>query len=269
MSVQVLDHISAAGSGGSQAFFWNPNAYRTDSIRVHVEIQGGNTDAQVQFRLYGRATDADTSDGGAPLHLIHEVLGDWETQGSPSYTQTRCNADGSAVFETTAFPCMKAEISAFAQGKIGVTPAAKAASTSALAFSGQPNSGDTFTLSDGFGNTVEFEFYEAGGSRSSDSAIEIGSDADGTVANTVVVINNYTDPANNSPSPSNPNAVGRPLYLSAADSGSTSVNLEVDVFGTTGNSATVATSATNVTAGTFSGGTGVDTYASVWIDEQL
>ncbi len=197
----------------------------------------------------------------APLYEIQKVVGTWEANTAPVIG---CNDTDTAAFEGTAFPIMVAEVVAFSAG----TGSAFAAAAAGLTFNSQPNNGDTLIINDGWGNSPVFRFHTSGTTPESGVPIVIGANTAATVVNTAAAINAYND---ESASPENTRTAGRQLYLSATGGDSANVVVMTSTIpGTTSNSASfTASNTSSITTANPSGGAGTDTYASLWIDDQL
>ena len=222
----------------------NPTTVRNKSVRLHLELSGGTGGgSNVTVAVEGRAAAA------APWYRIAEVVGSWQT---PSSSQVKANTDGSYAFETVAFPEMRAKLLSFSGGT-----AVQAASTTSIALLSNPSAGDWVSMDDAFGITAKFVFYSGTDLPTGDGDIPILIGVDSGTTGLALLGAIRLEAAKHR---INIDAVG--------GSQDTRIDCTHKVPGTTGNSSSITFSPASGTFFTspLSGGTGTDTYTSVWLD---
>lgn len=222
----------------------NPTTVRNKSVRFHLELSGGTGGgSNVTVAVEGRAAAA------APWYRIAEVVGSWQT---PSSSQVKANTDGSYAFETVAFPEMRAKLLSFSGGT-----AVQASSTTSIALLGNPSVGDWLSMDDAFGSTAKFVFYSGTDLPTGDGDIPVLIGVDSAATGVTLLGAIRLEAAKHR---INIDAVG--------GSQDTRIDCTHKVPGTTGNSTSITFSPASGTFFTspLSGGTGTDTYTSVWLD---
>lgn len=246
MTNTMLLYRAESGATGTSVTV-NPSKILTKSVRMHLKLSGGTGGASnVTVRIDGRAT----TNSDAPWYTIAQVVGNWQ---SATGSEVNANSDGSYAFETVAFPAMRAKVMSYGAGT-----AVAASATNGVIVLTNPSDGDWVQIDDGYGNSPKFMFYTTTPSIAEGVVpVAIGVDSSATAVLFRAALN--------------AEAALYKLHITAAEgSGITRSDLTHKIVGTTGNSTSITSSPAHG-AGTFyivalSGGTGEDTYASVWID---
>lgn len=243
MGTRVLDKQGSTGAGN---VIHIPNFVRTNSALVQAELQGA-AGTTIKVRLEGRVCDE------APWAQLGDVIiGSWMTAGAG---EVKANSSDSYAVQLAAAPQMRANVTT-------LTGAVAASASNSVVFLGsyEPDHGDTVTITDGFGNTIVV--YAVGIGQLPDPdwdlnyQVQDASSSNGINADSLRAVVSQA-------------IADRKIFVNLTNgSSATRLNAVHLIPGTTGNSATVATTGSQMTTvgGTLSGGTGADTYATVDID---